>query len=53
MTEALGKLSTEGIIGKNIISSKPVRVMYYLTDKGKAMIDPLDTIESLNKNRKN
>ena len=27
--------------------------MYYLTDKGKAMIDPLDTIESLNKNRKN
>ena len=53
LTEALGKLSTEGIIGKNIISSKPVRVMYYLTDKGKAMIDPLDTIESLNKHRKN
>ncbi len=48
LTEALGKLSVEGVINRIVISTKPVRVVYNLTDKGKAMIGALDTIVSLN-----
>jgi DNA-binding HxlR family transcriptional regulator len=52
LTEALRTLSDEGIITRKTISEKPHRVIYGLTKKGKAMIIPLDAIESLNGNVK-
>jgi DNA-binding HxlR family transcriptional regulator len=48
LSEALGKLSSNGIISKNVVSIKPMRVVYSLTVKGEAMVVPLDTIESIN-----
>ena len=48
LTEALRILSEDGIINKNFVSMKPLRVIYGLTEKGKAMMAPLDAIESLN-----
>ncbi|EQB73571.1 MAG: transcriptional regulator, HxlR family [Ferroplasma sp. Type II] len=52
LTEALRILSEDGIINKNFVSMKPLRVIYTLTEKGKAMMAPLDAIESLNGKQK-
>ncbi|WP_337861176.1 helix-turn-helix domain-containing protein [Ferroplasma sp.] len=48
LTNALHMLCNYSIIHKDIVSNKPVRVIYSLTDKGKAMLAPLDAIETLN-----
>jgi DNA-binding HxlR family transcriptional regulator len=48
LTGALKLLYDEGIINRVTVSEKPRRVVYSLTEKGVAMIKPLNTIESLN-----
>ena len=52
LTGALKLLYQEGVISKVTVSEKPHRVVYSLTEKGVAMIKPLDAIESLNGNTK-
>lgn len=52
LTGALKLLYEEGVINKVTVSEKPHRVLYSLTEKGIAMIQPLDIIESLNSNIK-
>ncbi len=49
---ALKLLYYEGIIDRVTVSEKPHRVIYSLTEKGKAMIQPLNAIESINRNIK-
>jgi DNA-binding HxlR family transcriptional regulator len=53
LTGALTLLYEEGVINKITVSEKPHRVLYSLTDKGTAMIQPLNVIESLNGNINN
>jgi DNA-binding HxlR family transcriptional regulator len=48
LTSALRMLSDGSIIKKEVVSNRPFRVIYCLTEKGKAMLDPLDAIETLN-----
>ena len=52
LTEALKILDHEGIINRITVSEKPHRVIYSLSEKGLAMLQPLNTIESINGNIK-
>lgn len=52
LTEALKLLYHEGIIDRITVSEKPHRVIYGLTEKGLAMLKPLNAIESINGNIK-
>ena len=52
LTEALKILNQQGIINRIIVSEKPHRVIYRLSEKGIAMIQPLNEIESINGNIK-
>jgi DNA-binding HxlR family transcriptional regulator len=52
LTEALKILYQDGIINRITVSEKPHRVIYSLTEKGLAMLQPLNAIESINGNIK-
>jgi DNA-binding HxlR family transcriptional regulator len=41
LSERLKELEAEGIVGRNVSADPPVRVAYHLTDKGRALQEPL------------
>ncbi|MEM0139622.1 MAG: helix-turn-helix domain-containing protein [Ferroplasma sp.] len=52
LNSALKKLLDGMIVEKKILSTVPYRVMYKLTEKGKALEEPLNRIETIEANCK-
>lgn len=44
LTNTLRRLERNGVIGRHIVSSRPIAIQYRITALGKSMRDPIDAI---------